>query len=143
MNIYLSENIRKLRKEKEITQERLADFLGVTFQSVSKWERGESYPDITMLPSVASFFGISVDELLGVDKAENENKINDYIRFFDKMRLKDTTLTYETLKTAVSQFPGDFRLLVRYMELIMAEKTHDSPDYEKASQELSTIYENI
>lgn len=143
MNIYLSENIRKLRKEKDITQETLAEFLGVTFQSVSKWERGESYPDITILPGIASFFGVSVDELLGIDKAENEKKINEYIDFYDKMRLKDTPLTYETLKKAVSQYPGEFRLLVRYMELVMAEKTHESPDYEKASQELITIYENI
>ena len=70
MTIYLGENIKKLRREKGITQETLAEFLGVTFQSVSNWERGESYPDITMLPEIAGFFKVSVDELLTGEKDE-------------------------------------------------------------------------
>ena len=45
MNIYFRENIRRMRKQRDLTQEALADFLGVSFQAVSKWERGESYPD--------------------------------------------------------------------------------------------------
>lgn len=49
MTIYLSENIKRLRLEKELTQETLSEFSGVTSQSVSNWERGERYPDITML----------------------------------------------------------------------------------------------
>ena len=75
MTIYLSENLKQLRRENGLTQETLADFLGVTFQSVSKWERGESYPDITMLPEIAGFFKVSVDELLGVNKAQEEEEI--------------------------------------------------------------------
>lgn len=61
MNIYLGENIKRLRRERDITQETLAEFLGVTFQSISKWERGESYPDITLLPAIAGFFNVSID----------------------------------------------------------------------------------
>lgn len=144
MNIYLSENIKRLRRENELTQETLAEFLGVTFQSVSKWERGESYPDITMLPAIASFFDTTVDNLLGVDKAQQEKKIREYLEFHDKMRLKDTPLTLSKFETAVKEFPGEFRILVRYMELLMAEKTdRNSPHYEKTSQEIMTIYENI
>lgn len=144
MTIYLSENIKKLRLEKGLTQETLAQFLGVTFQSVSKWERGESYPDVTMLMSIASFFDVTTDELLGVDKSKQEEKINEYLDFYSKMRLKDTPLTLETLTKAVKEFPGEFRLLVRYMELLMAEKTSkDKSDYEKVSLELMSIYDNI
>ena len=72
MTIYLSENLKNLRRGKDITQEKLAEYLGVTFQSVSNWERGESYPDITMLPEIASFFGVSTDELLGVGRVDEE-----------------------------------------------------------------------
>lgn len=144
MTIYFGENIKKLRKEKEMTQEILADFLGVSFQAVSKWERGETYSDITMLPVIASFFNVSTDDLLGVDKAKKEQKIEEYLKFHDKMSFKDTPLTFKKFQKAVKEFPGEFRILVRYMELLMAEKTDkDAPDYEKTSQELMSIYDNI
>jgi transcriptional regulator with XRE-family HTH domain len=68
MNINIGENIRNLRKKKNITQEELAESLGISFQSISKWERGEGFPDITMLPDLADFFNTSVDELLGADR---------------------------------------------------------------------------
>jgi len=56
MNITLDKQIKKYRKEKNKTQEDLANHLGITVQAVSKWERGEGYPDITLLPSISSFF---------------------------------------------------------------------------------------
>lgn len=58
--------IAELRKEKRIGQQKLADALGVSFQSVSKWETGVTMPDITLLPSIAEYFNVSVDELLGL-----------------------------------------------------------------------------
>ena len=51
--LYLSENLKKYRILKNLTQEDVAGYLGITPQSVSKWERGESYPDITLLPALA------------------------------------------------------------------------------------------
>ena len=66
MTLYIGENLKKLRKLKELTQEQLADILGVSFQAVSKWERGDSYPDIEMLPTIAEYFGITTDELMGM-----------------------------------------------------------------------------
>lgn len=65
--MYLGENIRKYRLEKGLTQEEVAEYLHVTAQSVSKWERTESYPDITLLPALANIFSTSVDLLLGMD----------------------------------------------------------------------------
>ena len=64
--MYLSENLRKYRIINNLTQEDVADYLGITAQSVSKWERGESYPDITFLPALANIFQTSVDLLIGM-----------------------------------------------------------------------------
>ena len=70
--IYLSENLKKYRMMKGLTQEDVAEYLGITAQSVSKWERGESCPDITFLPALATIFETSVDLLLGMDTIRAE-----------------------------------------------------------------------
>lgn len=67
--------IAQLRKNKGIGQQELANVLGVTFQSVSKWETGVTMPDITLLPSIAEFFNVSVDELLGLKPLHNQTYI--------------------------------------------------------------------
>ena len=89
MTIFFGENLKRLRKEKELTQETLAEFLGVSFQTISKWERGETYPDITTLPIISRFFDISIDDLLGVNKLREENQINEYLKLYDNIKLKD------------------------------------------------------
>ena len=61
----ISENIIRLRREKKVTQEELADFVGVTKASVSKWENKQSMPDILLLPQLAAFFDVTIDELVG------------------------------------------------------------------------------
>ncbi len=61
----LAENLIRLRREKEVTQEEVANFIGVTKASVSKWETKQSLPDILLLPVIASYYGVTVDELLG------------------------------------------------------------------------------
>ena len=63
--IKTSEQIGFLRRQKGITQEVLARHLGVTNQTISKWESGQCCPDIQFLPQLADYFGVSVDELLG------------------------------------------------------------------------------
>lgn len=80
MTINLSEKIKALRKEKGISQEKLADYLGVSFQAVSKWENDNTCPDISLLPEIARFFGITVDELLQVEKLNEKELYSDYER---------------------------------------------------------------
>ncbi|EHR36060.1 helix-turn-helix domain-containing protein [Helcococcus kunzii] len=79
-SIKLSENILRKRKEKNITQEELANFMMVTKASVSKWENGQSHPDILLLPNLASFFNITVDELIGYESQLSESQIRKIIR---------------------------------------------------------------
>ena len=77
MDITIGRRMRELRASKKNTQEQLAAHLGITVQAVSKWEREEGYPDISLLPAIASFYGVSVDSLLGVDEIERQRKLQE------------------------------------------------------------------
>ena len=70
--LFLAENLKKYRTIKNLTQEDVAEYLGITPQSVSKWERNESYPDITFLPALANIFDTSIDILIGMDTIRSE-----------------------------------------------------------------------
>lgn len=83
MELHFGENIKRMRREKNLTQEALANALGVTAQSVSKWECAYGYPDITWLPGIANFFGVTVDALLSNDAASREAE---FARFEEQYR---------------------------------------------------------
>lgn len=78
----LSDNIVRLRRRRKITQEELADFLGVTKASVSKWENSQSMPDILLLLQLAAYFDITIDELIGYDPQLTKNQIR---RFYAEL----------------------------------------------------------
>ena len=63
MDNRFSDNFRKLRNLHELTQEQVAEMLGVTSQAISKWERGKNYPDIVLLPIISKYFDVSIDTL--------------------------------------------------------------------------------
>lgn len=73
MSISLADKLRELRKAKNVSQEKFAEYLNVTFQAVSKWENGITSPDISLLPDIARYYGITVDELLQVEKIDENN----------------------------------------------------------------------
>ena len=75
MELMIAERIKKYRKAHEMTQEALATVLNVSPQSISKWECGDGYPDITLLPSIANYFEITVDELIGNDEISAKEDI--------------------------------------------------------------------
>ncbi len=142
MNIYFSENIRRLRKERELTQETLADFLGISFQAVSKWESSESYPDIELLPVIADFFGVTTDYLLGIDKAKSEEEILAYIDRYDNGRYNSSEGALSFMKEAFIKYPSDFRILLRYMNTLIVDN-YKSDDVLKNKREIFSIYERI
>ena len=72
--LHIAENLVKFRHNKKVTQDDIALFLGVTKASVSKWENGQSMPDIQLLPQIAVYFGVTVDELLGYEPQLVKNK---------------------------------------------------------------------
>ena len=82
MKLNIARNLKKYRKERDITQEALAKDLGISPQSVSKWERGEGYPDIELLPNLANHLNITIDELLGNDSAARKEDIRQFWQKF-------------------------------------------------------------
>ena len=72
MNETMGNTIMRLRKERRLTQEQLANELGISYQAVSKWETGNSCPDIATLPLLAALFGVSIDALFGLDAPAEE-----------------------------------------------------------------------
>ena len=66
MKLTIGEKIALLRKEKGITQTELAEYLSLAPQAISRWEVGNGAPEITLLPKIAAFFGVSIDELFGM-----------------------------------------------------------------------------
>ena len=89
MTIKISENIKRLRKNKDVTQEQIAEMLGVSVTAVSKWERDETYPDITMLFPLARYFGVSLDELMGYDEAKEKAEIHALRMEYRKIHTRD------------------------------------------------------
>lgn len=129
MNLLIGENIKRMRRKRNLTQEEMAAHLGISFQSVSKWERGDGYPDITMLPALANYFGISVDELLGMSEIATEMQYNEINQMWDENNKKglhsqNVALMRQSLKT----FPNDALLLV---QLSTSLEKLDGTDEEK------------
>lgn len=107
MKITLAENINKYRKEKNMTQEELADILGVTFASVSKWERGVATPDLSLIMELANIFGISVDTLIGYEiNTKSKEEINN--RLLDYLKIKDYKNAIKEIDDGLIRFPNNF-----------------------------------
>ena len=72
--------IKNLRKKQDVTQEKLADYLHISYQAISKWENDTALPDITLIPKIAKFFGVTADELLGLKDAADNEELKEYER---------------------------------------------------------------
>ncbi|MBR4256045.1 MAG: helix-turn-helix transcriptional regulator [Clostridia bacterium] len=116
MKVLLSKQLKKLRMEKGNTQEDLANHLGITTQAVSKWEREEGYPDITLLPAIASYYNVSIDDLLGVGAIEKEKKLNAYNKKEDELfRDGKSAERVELWREAQKEFPNDLSVIYNLM----------------------------
>lgn len=166
MEISLKDKLRTLRQQKNVTQEALANHLGITPQSVGKWERGEGFPDITLLPKIAFYFDITVDELLGVEQARVEEEIAEYQRRSNiYCHNGENQKNLELWEKAYSEYQNDCRVIEGLMSAIngdavypcpkddaerkialaqeLLEKTTDSEQRESAIQTLCYTYDSI
>lgn len=116
MQIRLGEKIRELRKRDGRKQEDLANALGVTSQAVSRWEANGGYPDMEMIPAIANYFGITIDELFGYE-SDRTNKVNRYFHEIIEMNHRnngvdtcmDECVAYA--RACLAEFPDDKKLL--------------------------------
>lgn len=117
MQLDLGTKIRQLRHRDGRTQETLAEALGVTSQAVSRWESGGSYPDMNLIPSIANYFGVTIDELFGYNN-ERESRINALVSQIQDMKRKnngtDVSIdeTIALARNALVEFPGNERLMI-------------------------------
>ena len=128
MQLNIGTKIRELRRRDGRTQDNLAEALGVTAQAVSRWESGGSYPDMEMIPSIANYFHVSIDELFGYQD-KREEKIQNILHMADKMlsqcthfhqgSLSEDFEEYiKTLRTAAEEFPNEPRILLRLAQAL-------------------------
>jgi len=116
MNICIGENIKRLRQANNMTQEKLAEYVNVSAPAISKWERGETLPDITMIMPLASYFNVSLDELLGFDieqaKVVLEKRLDEYHVLHRAFRSDESTSAINALRR---DYPNDFSVMMAYM----------------------------
>ena len=123
--LYIAENLKILRKGKDLTQEEVSEMLGVSAQSVSKWERGDTMPDITLLPTLANFYKVSVDMLIGMDKInDRQTRKSVFTTAHTHLRNGSTDAAIEVYAEALKTFPNDEGIM---SDLAMSLALDDDP----------------
>lgn len=122
-----------LRRKKALTQEQIAEALGVSCQAISKWETGISYPDISLLPIIADYFGVSVDYLLGHDTGKQREEIEQVCNQADKLiETHDYIQAIPILREMLIRHPGNEKLMYK-LAWALSGTLRESPDnYEEA-----------
>ena len=142
----LSSNLGRLRRERKITQEELADFIGVTKAAVSKWENRQSTPDIMLLPKLASFFGVTLDELMGYEPQLSSEQIRRYYQEltgdFVKLPFKEAVeKTHSLVQRYYSCYPFLLQMCVLYLNHYMLADGEE--DQQKLLQEAASLCDRI
>jgi len=108
MKLNIGENIKRLRVQKNTTQEELAGYLGVSYQAVSRWENNQCYPDIELLPDIARFFEIKMDELLGTGTSPEE--IDSIVCEMSSVQFTDSRKALDTLHALEKEHPNNWQI---------------------------------
>lgn len=145
----IGERIKALRKKNDLTQEKLADYLCVSYQAVSKWECGLSSPDLSLIGPLTKLLHVSADELLGLKndgvdtrREELENK------YSETYKTGDLSERYAVASAAVSEYPGEMKYLgwLAWCEAMRSFDFEDDKEYiaeqEKAIKHFACVIEN-
>jgi len=138
MSIYFKAKLKELRKANDLTQDQIAEIFHVSPQSVSRWETGVNYPDIEILPHIACFFHVTVDELLGTELMRGEEKAKAYRRDIrNLLNTGNVRGAIQMARAAVKEYPVNYML---QSHLLHALCTADTEDHKN---EVIKIGENI
>ena len=142
MKISIGENIKKLRKSRDITQEKLAEALNVSVTAVSKWEREETYPDITLIFPLAHYFDVSVDELMGYNREKVEAEIQQVVAEYHRLS-RGYQSTRAFITEAYRKYPNDYRIMDLYMWDLIPSADYKDETVLEHCEELSAICDRI
>lgn len=113
----LGNKIRELRRQRNLTQEQLAVSLNISAQAVSKWEMGASYPDMTMIPTLAAFFKVSLDELFDFDVKSIDKEIEEIRLDFNKYFWSNFEKAEQILLDGLKLYPASIQLKTELLKL--------------------------
>ena len=125
MNIKMGEKIRSLRRDRNLSQEALAQYLGVSFQAVSKWEKGDTYPDVAMIPAIASFFEISTDELFDYNRLDTEQRILRLCYDIADYRDREPERAEQEYRALLKQYPGNDTIINNLLYVLQTLGKHE------------------
>ena len=125
MQLRIGNKIKTLRKQRGVTQEQLAEAIGISFQAVSKWENDIALPDITLAPALASYFGVSMDELFDYNLRETEEKVEAICDKAYEYRVADPLKSREILEEGLKAFPDNDILLNNLLYVVDYENDPD------------------
>ena len=133
MKLYLGENMRKFRLAKDLTQEALAEELGVSPQTISRWEGGSSYPDVELLPEIAGYFDVSVDTLIGADEERQKEHLKAGIAAL--WREPNLEVRIEMARKLCREHPQTARAWITLFHELAWKPSPDKPNILIASQD--------
>ena len=124
MMLKIGEKIKELREKKNITQNKMADYLGITEQAISRWENGGGYPDIELIPAISNFLDVSTDELFAIDRKEElrRNLLNEAWESYD-FGTHSVSKRIEIYRNVLKEFPNDYAT----MNSLIVNLRHDFP----------------
>lgn len=146
MELKIGEVIYRLRKEHHLTQEQLAQALGVSVPAVSKWENGSTYPDIALLPKIAHFFDCSIDVLMAYEQRLTSRQINQWL--VECRKLASEHLFDEMIEMCTGylrQYPKNAELKLAIASFYLGEKIFAPKEvaHELSKQVVSLLEEVI
>jgi len=125
MTLKIGEKIKELREKSNITQQKMADYLGITEQAISRWENSGGYPDMELIPSIANFLNVSTDELFETDK-KHEKLVNLHKEVRKKVVGWDSQsncTAIEMYRDILKEFPNDYQTMF-FLIAHLSEENH-------------------